>query len=123
MRKVLLLLIALFISIIGYAYDAEVGGIYFNLIPKVNKAEVTFKNNNYYSYSGSVTIPERDRGQVPVTPQEMLIPVPDDWSLAKDMIEAGNKFIEAMEAMSKADFDIRVHGFDKICYTECSCSE
>lgn len=55
--------------------------------------------------------------------QEMLIPVPDDWSLAKDMIEAGNKFIEAMEAMSKADFDIRVHGFDKICYTECSCSE
>lgn len=48
----------------------------------------------------------------------MLIPVPDDWSLAQDMIEAGNKFIEAMEAMSKADCEIREHGFDKMCNTE-----
>ena len=53
----------------------------------------------------------------------MLVPIPDDWSLAKDMIGAGNKFIEAMESMSKADFEIREHGFDKMCNTECICSE
>ena len=28
--------------------------------------------------------------------QEMLIPVPDDWSLAQDMIDAGNMFIKAI---------------------------
>ena len=48
-------------------------------------------------------------------PKEMLVPVPDDWSLAQDMIDAGNKFIEAMEAMSKADVEIRQNGFDNIC--------
>lgn len=47
--------------------------------------------------------------------QEMLIPVPDDWSLVKDMIDAGNQFITAMEAMSKADFNIRENGFDSLC--------
>lgn len=50
--------------------------------------------------------------------QEMLIPVPDDWSLAQNMIDAGNKFIEAMESMSKADYEVREHGFDKMCYAE-----
>ena len=55
--------------------------------------------------------------------QEMFIPVPDDWSLAQDMIEAGNKFIEAMEAMSKADCEIREHGFDKMCVIEKDNSE
>ena len=53
----------------------------------------------------------------------MLVPVPDDWELAKDMIEAGNKFIQAMESMSKADFEISENGFDKMCNTECPCSE
>ena len=46
--------------------------------------------------------------------QEMLIPIPDDWSKAKDMIEAGKQFIEAMESMSKADLLIRNHGFDSM---------
>lgn len=55
--------------------------------------------------------------------QEMLVLVPDDWELAKDMIDAGNKFIQAMESMSKADFEIREHGFDKMCNSECQCSE
>lgn len=50
--------------------------------------------------------------------QEMLIPVPDDWSLAQNMIDAGNKFIEAMESMPKADYEVREHGFDKMCYAE-----
>lgn len=34
------------------------------------------------------------------------------------MIDAGNKFIEAMESMSKADYEVREHGFDKMCYAE-----
>lgn len=55
--------------------------------------------------------------------QEMLIPVPDDWSLAQEMIDAGNKFINAMESMSKADFDIRERGFDNMCNKECPCQE
>ena len=46
--------------------------------------------------------------------QEMLIPIPDDWSKAKDMIEAGKQFIEAMESMSKADLLIHNHGFDSM---------
>ena len=44
--------------------------------------------------------------------QEMLIPVPDDWSLAQNMIDAGNKYIQAMEQMSVADKFIRENGFD-----------
>lgn len=53
----------------------------------------------------------------------MLIPVPDDWSLAQNMIDAGNKFIQAMESMSKADYKVREHGSDKMCYTENQPSE
>lgn len=44
--------------------------------------------------------------------QQMLIPVPNDWSLATDMIESGRRFIAAMEAMSQADEYIKSHGFD-----------
>ena len=39
------------------AYDVEVGGIYYNLDTSNKTAEVTYKNTNYNSYSGSVTIP------------------------------------------------------------------
>ncbi len=46
--------------------------------------------------------------------QEMLIPVPDDWSLVSDLIEAGNQFINAMESMANADYKIRQQGFDKL---------
>lgn len=46
--------------------------------------------------------------------QEMLIPVPDDWSLAQDMIDAGKMFIQSMEDMSKADKKIRTQGFDSL---------
>ena len=44
--------------------------------------------------------------------QEMLIPVPDDWSQAKDMIDAGKTFMKAMEDMAEADQKIRTKGFD-----------
>ena len=46
--------------------------------------------------------------------QEMLIPVPDDWSLVQDIIDAGNMFIKAIEDMSKADRKIRTQGFDAL---------
>ena len=46
--------------------------------------------------------------------QEMLIPVPDDWDSAKDMILAGEKFMKAMEDMSIADREIRTNGFDSL---------
>jgi len=44
--------------------------------------------------------------------QEMLIPIPDDWRMAQNMIDAGNRFMQAMESMSQADLLIRDHGFD-----------
>lgn len=46
--------------------------------------------------------------------QEMLIPVPDDWTMVSDVIAAGNRFIDAMEQMSMADRAIRTTGFDAI---------
>ena len=46
--------------------------------------------------------------------QEMIIPIPDDWEQAKEMIKAGKKFINAMEQMSKADIAIKKNGFDSM---------
>jgi len=46
--------------------------------------------------------------------QEMLIPIPDDWSMAQNMIDAGNSFMQAMEAMSESDLQIRHYGFDSM---------
>lgn len=47
--------------------------------------------------------------------QEMIVPVPDDWNLAKEMIDSGKQYIKAMEDMSVADNNIRNRGFDKLC--------
>lgn len=44
--------------------------------------------------------------------QEMIIPVPKDWEQSKSMIDAGKKFMKAMEDMSIADNEIRKNGFD-----------
>lgn len=46
--------------------------------------------------------------------QEMIIPIPDNWDLVKDMINAGNSFINAMEVMSVADNAIKNYGFDML---------
>ena len=46
--------------------------------------------------------------------QEMLIPIPDDWTKAQNMIDAGNQFMQAMESMSRADMLIRENGFDSM---------
>lgn len=45
--------------------------------------------------------------------QEMLIPIPNDWNTANDIINIGKQFIKAMESMSQADSLIRNDGFDK----------
>ena len=42
-------------SLAAYAYDFQVNGIYYN-ITSSNTVEVTYKDTNYNSYSGSVTI-------------------------------------------------------------------
>ena len=44
--------------------------------------------------------------------QEMIVPVPDNWDLASDMINSGKKLIDAMENLSEADKLIRKNGFD-----------
>lgn len=46
--------------------------------------------------------------------QQMIVPVPEDWYLAKDMIDAGNAFIVAMEKMSDADNMVQNMGFDTL---------
>lgn len=44
--------------------------------------------------------------------QQMLIPVPDDWKLAQNIVDAGKTFIDAMENLARADKKIRENGFD-----------
>ena len=48
------LILSVFFSIVASAYDVEVDGIYYNLIPKAKIAEVTEGDKNY---SGVITIP------------------------------------------------------------------
>ena len=48
------LILSVFFSISASAYDVEVNGIYYNLIPKAKIAEVTEGDKNY---SGVITIP------------------------------------------------------------------
>ena len=49
-----MLILSVFFSIVASAYDVEVDGIYYNLIPKGNVAEVTKGDN---TYEGDITIP------------------------------------------------------------------
>lgn len=46
--------------------------------------------------------------------QQMIVPIPEDWDLARDMIEAGEAFILAMEKMSDADNMVQTIGFDSL---------
>ena len=48
------LILSVFFSISASAYDVEVDGIYYNLIPKAKIAEVTKGDNKY---EGDITIP------------------------------------------------------------------
>ena len=48
------LILSVFFSIVASAYDVEVDGIYYNLVPNGNVAEVTEGDNQY---KGDITIP------------------------------------------------------------------
>ena len=63
MNKILqsiLLLLALLLPATALAYDFAVDGIYYNKTSS-NTVEVTYKDNNYASYSGEVVIPSTVR--------------------------------------------------------------
>ena len=62
MKKLFLSTLLLALPLLASAYSCQVDGIYYNLIPKGNVAEVTYQKfeSDYYSdYSGSVVIPEK----------------------------------------------------------------
>ncbi len=44
--------------------------------------------------------------------QQLLVPVPDDWSKAEKIINAGKSLISAMESLSNADIAIQTCGFE-----------
>ena len=55
MKKLFLFTLLLALPLLASAYDCQVDGIYYNLIPKGNAAEVTRGDNKY---TGDVVIPE-----------------------------------------------------------------
>jgi hypothetical protein len=59
MKKTILLLSALFITLSSWAYDFTTGGIYYNITSSVSPytVAVTYATSSYNSYSGDVTIP------------------------------------------------------------------
>ena len=57
MKKQIILLILMLLPMLASAYDAEIDGIYYNLDQGTKKAEVTYKDETYRSYSGNVVIP------------------------------------------------------------------
>ena len=59
LHNLLLIAMSLLCSFTAGAYDFEAGGIYYNITSITDKTvAVTFKDANYNSYSGAVTIPE-----------------------------------------------------------------
>ena len=59
MKKIILSFLLLALPMLASAYDCQVDGVYYNLIPKGNVAEVTFESTSYKSYSGEVVIPDK----------------------------------------------------------------
>ena len=57
-RAILALMMAV-TAATAYAYDFEVDGIYYNKLSDGKSVEVTYKDTNLNSYSGSVTIPSQ----------------------------------------------------------------
>ena len=59
--KHFIFLLTIFMSMVvikAFAYDAVIGGIYYNLDSSKGTAEVTYRNNSGNNYSGAVVIPE-----------------------------------------------------------------
>lgn len=59
MKKLFLSMMLMVLPLVVSAYEVKIDGIYYNLDPKEKTAEVTYKNQDYNSYSGSVTIPDK----------------------------------------------------------------
>ena len=66
MKKIITSFLLLALPLLASAYDVQIDGIYYNLIPKGNAAEVTCQKYDasiypfYFSdYSGVVTIPDK----------------------------------------------------------------
>ncbi len=60
MKKTLFSLVALFITTIVFAYDVEIGGIYYNLNHETKTAEVTYQekySEMNYIYVTTLNIP------------------------------------------------------------------
>ena len=58
MKKIsFLFLLTLLSTLTASAFDAEIDGVYYNLNTETKQATVTYMNDYYNSYSGSVTIP------------------------------------------------------------------
>ena len=53
-KRLLLLAAIMMVATVSYGYDVEVDGIYYNIVPKAKKAEVTSGDKHYVN---SVTIP------------------------------------------------------------------
>ena len=52
--------VSLFLTLVAtlsWAYNFEVGGIYYNMNSDGTSVSVTYRNSNYKSYSGAVAIP------------------------------------------------------------------
>ena len=58
-RFLLIFLLILALPSGAFAYDFEVNGIYYNASASSGKATVTYRNENYNSYSGDTTIPAK----------------------------------------------------------------
>ena len=56
MKRRIFILLATMLPLVASAYDAEIDGIYYNF--NGDEAEVTFKDWDFYSYSGDVVVPE-----------------------------------------------------------------
>ena len=62
LKSIFLILLVFLTSIVTYAHDFEVDGIYYNITDPANfEVQVTYKGSNYsdydYEYSGKVVIP------------------------------------------------------------------
>lgn len=57
MRKFLSLFLMAYMSVGAFAYSAKIDGIYYNFHNWDNTVEVTYRDQNYNSYSGEVVVP------------------------------------------------------------------
>lgn len=57
MKKSFILFLLVLLPTLADAYNVEIDGIYYNLDSGTKEAEVTYRDTNYRSYSGTVVIP------------------------------------------------------------------